>query len=106
MGIHNDIQNLEKGYYELIEQGGENFSSGQKQKLGFARVLLRKADVVLLDEVTSDLDGEAERQVCNQIEEIAKKAIVLNIAHKPESIRRSKKSLFYSRGENNRRRNT
>lgn len=60
--------------------------------------MLRKADVVLLDEVTSDLDGEAERQVCNQIEEIAKKAIVLNIAHKPESIRRSKKS-FYSRGK-------
>lgn len=81
VGIHNDIQNLEKGYYELIEQGGENFSSGQKQKLGFARVLLRKADVVLLDEVTSDLDGEAERQVCNQIEEIAKKAIVLNIGY-------------------------
>lgn len=99
VGIHNDIQNLEKGYYELIEQGGENFSSGQKQKLGFARVLLRKADVVLLDEVTSDLDGEAERQVCNQIEEIAKKAIVLNIAHKPESIRRSKKVFFIQGGK-------
>lgn len=33
VGIHNDIQKLEKGYYELLEPGGENFSSGQKQKL-------------------------------------------------------------------------
>lgn len=99
VGIHSDIQKLEKGYYELIESGGENFSSGQKQKLGFVRVLLKKADIVLLDEVTSDLDGEAERQICNQIEEIAKKAIVLNIAHKPESIRRSKKVFFIQGGK-------
>ena len=83
----------------MIESGGENFSSGQKQKLGFVRVLLKKADIVLLDEVTSDLDGEAERQICNQIEEIAKKAIVLNIAHKPESIRRSKKVFFIQGGK-------
>ena len=99
VGIHSDIQKLEKGYYELIESGGENFSSGQKQKLGFARVLLKKADIVLLDEVTSDLDGEAERQICNQMEEIAKKAIVLNIAHKPESIRRSEKVFFIQGGK-------
>ena len=99
VGIHSDIQKLKKGYYELIESGGENFSSGQKQKLGFVRVLLKKADIVLLDEVTSDLDGEAERQICNQIEEIAKKAIVLNIAHKPESIRRSKKVFFIQGGK-------
>ena len=99
VGIHSDIQKLKKGYYELIESGGENFSSGQKQKLGFARVLLKKADIVLLDEVTSDLDGEAERQICNQMEEIAKKAIVLNIAHKPESIRRSEKVFFIQGGK-------
>lgn len=99
VGIHNDIQNLKNGYYELIEQGGENFSSGQKQKLGFARVLLKKADVILLDEVTSDLDGKTERQICNLIEEIAKKAIVLNIAHKPESIRRSKKIFLIKDGK-------
>ena len=83
----------------MIEQGGENFSSGQKQKLGFARVLLKKADVILLDEVTSDLDGKTERQICNLIEEIAKKAIVLNIAHKPESIRRSKKIFLIKDGK-------
>ena len=99
VGIHSDIQKLKKGYYELIESGVENFSSGQKQKLGFARVLLKKADIVLLDEVTSDLDGEAERQICNQMEEIAKKAIVLNIAHKPESIRRSEKVFFIQGGK-------
>lgn len=99
VGIHNDIQKLEKGYYELLEPGGENFSSGQKQKLGFVRVLLKKADIVLLDEVTSDLDGEAERQVCDLMEEIAKKAIVLNISHKPESIRRSEKVFFMQEGK-------
>lgn len=66
---------------------------------------IEKADIVLLDEVTSDLDGEAERQVCDLMEEIAKKAIVLNISHKPESIRRSEK-FFYARGKNNCRRNT
>lgn len=99
VGIHNDIVQLPKGYRTIIEKNGKNFSSGQKQKLGIARAILSGASLFLLDEVTSDLDGAAEKKVCELIEELAKDAIVLNIAHKEESLKHSKKVLYIENGE-------
>lgn len=98
IGIHEEIMELPKGYKTMVEKGGKNFSSGQKQKMGFARVMLSRADLILLDEVTSDLDGTAEKQVCDLMEELAKKAILLNISHKPESLTRSNKVFLIENG--------
>ena len=80
--------------------GKENgcFSSGQKQKLGFARALLTKATLFLLDEVTSDLDGVAEKKICELMEKLSQRAIIINIAHKPESLVRSEKVYFLEDG--------
>lgn len=97
--IHKDIMNLPQGYETLICKGGSNFSSGQKQKLGFARALLSKATLLLFDEVTSDLDGGSEKCICNLMEELGKNAIIINVAHKPESLSRSKEILFIEDGK-------
>lgn len=97
--IHKDIMNLPQVYETLICKGGSNFSSGQKQKLGFARALLSKATLLLFDEVTSDLDGGSEKCICNLMEELGKNAIIINVAHKPESLSRSKEILFIEDGK-------
>lgn len=97
-GIHEEIVKLPKGYETMVEKGGKNFSSGQKQKMGFARVLLAQADLILLDEVTSDLDGTAEKRICDLMEEVSKKAMLLNISHKPESLIRSREVFLVENG--------
>lgn len=88
-GIHRDIMEMEKQYHTEIEEGAKTLSSGQKQKLGLARILLRDTSVYLFDEMTSDLDGAAEDMVCDILENIAEKAIVLNVSHKEEVLQRS-----------------
>lgn len=88
-GIHRDIMEMEKQYHTEIEEGAKTLSSGQKQKLGLARILLRDTSVYLFDEMTSNLDGAAEDMVCDILENIAEKAIVLNVSHKEEVLQRS-----------------
>lgn len=97
-GIHEKIMELPNKYETVIEGDGKNFSSGQKQKLSFARVLLAEAELILLDEVTSDLDKVSEIQICDLIEEISESAIVINVSHKPESIKRSKEVFTMEAG--------
>lgn len=91
MEIHRDIMKMEHQYHTTIEEGGKNLSSGQKQKLGLARVFLkRNRYLYLLDEVTSDLDGGAEKKIVDILEKIAKTSIVLTVSHKEEILKRSK----------------
>ncbi len=91
VGIHRDIMNMNQQYRTIIEEGGRNLSSGQKQKLGLARVFLKEnTSLYLLDEVTSDLDGEAEKNIADILEKVAETAIVINVSHKKELLKRSK----------------
>ena len=98
VGIHDDIVKLEKGYQTMMESQGKNFSSGQKQKFGFARALLQKAQVYLLDEVTSDLDCISRDRIWQIILKLAEEHIVINITHYAEHIDNSKKIFVLSEG--------
>lgn len=98
-GIHRDIMGLGKQYRTEVTGGASKFSSGQKQKLGLARVILRNSSIYLLDEVTSDLDGAAEKVVCDVLEELGKKAIVICVSHKEEVLKRSNQIFVLNNGE-------
>ena len=74
-------------------------SSGQKQKLGIARVLLRNTSLILLDEATSDLDGEVEKKICMLIRELSKDRIILNIGHRVEIVRQSDRVMVLDEGK-------
>ena len=82
----------------MMESQGKNFSSGQKQKFGFARALLQKAQVYLLDEVTSDLDCISRDRIWQIILKLAEEHIVINITHYAEHIDNSKKIFVLSEG--------
>jgi len=99
-GIHRDIMEMDRQYRTELEEGGRNLSSGQKQKLGLARMFLRKdVSLYLLDEVTSDLDGGAEKQIAEQLEKVARNAIVISVSHKEELLRRSKRIFVLDEGK-------
>lgn len=77
------------GYYCEVREN--SLSSGEKQKIGLVRVLLRKSSLVMLDEVTSDLDGSIEEKVLSILEEMATKKIILNVCHRKKLMESSTK---------------
>ncbi len=79
--IDDFIATLPQGYDTLLSYRGTNFSGGQRQRIGIARAILRRPDVLLLDESTSALDSETrEKLVCNLLEEFADR-IILFVTH-------------------------
>ncbi|MCI9237413.1 MAG: ABC transporter ATP-binding protein [Dorea sp.] len=94
IGIHNDIMKLEDQYNSRIDEAGKNFSSGQKQKLAFVRAYINNASMILLDEVTSDIDGRSEKDICELIKKMGEHSIVINISHRQLSIEMSR-NVFY-----------
>lgn len=83
-GAEEFIQNLEHGYNTIIYDDGKSLSSGQKQRIAIARALVKNANILLLDEITSALDREMEESILQTIKEIAKHKAVLLITHKSD----------------------
>lgn len=99
VGIHEDIIELDKGYDSQVCEEGKNLSSGQKQKIVFVRAYISKASVVLLDEVTSDIDGKCEKEICELIKKMSEYSMIINISHRELSVKMSKKVFFLQNGE-------
>ncbi|WEN14743.1 ATP-binding cassette domain-containing protein [Rhodanobacter sp. AS-Z3] len=83
-GIHDDIIAMPMGYESLVGDMGSTLSGGQKQRVILARALYRKPTTLVLDEATSHLDIERERQVNAEINNMQVTRIL--IAHRPETI--------------------
>lgn len=79
---HEFITKLPEGYDTKIGDGALELSGGQKQRISLARMLVSCADIILLDEPTSSLDVDTEKQVLNTIEKLAKDKIILVSAHR------------------------
>lgn len=87
VGLDDYFSTLENGYNTVLGPTGITLSSGQQQRLCFARMLLLDRSMYLLDECTSDLDGVAEISFMQSIRSLSYKAIVLVITHKPSTIK-------------------
>ncbi|MDO4398933.1 MAG: ABC transporter ATP-binding protein [Candidatus Saccharibacteria bacterium] len=98
-GIHDDIMKLPKGYNTVLERDGNNLSTGQKQLLSLARILLSKSEVLLFDEVTSSLDSSTTDKVMTLLKKIKKNHTVIMITHKPELMRVADQIIVIDKGK-------
>ncbi len=85
-GIDSFVEKLPMGYHTKIEENGNNLSGGQRQRLAIARALIRKPDILIMDEATSNLDMISEKLIHNIIESLPEDITVLIIAHRLKTI--------------------
>lgn len=81
------IEKLPLKYDTVIEENGNNLSGGQKQRLAIVRALLKKPDILILDEATSNLDTITEESISRAIENFSDKMTCIIIAHRMNTIK-------------------
>ena len=80
------VKELPLGIDTLVGDRGVRLSGGQRQRIALARALLRKPDLLILDEATSSLDSESERLIQQSIEQVALDTTILVVAHRLSTI--------------------
>lgn len=84
--LHHWISGLPHGLDTVIGERGVKLSGGQKQRLALARALLKNAPILILDEATSAIDSDTEKDLSGVIYELAAERIVIAIAHRLSTI--------------------
>ena len=86
-------------YETLLEEKGANLSGGQRQRLAIARAILRKPEILIMDEATSNLDSITEKTIEKTIEECTDNVTTIIIAHRLSTIKRCNKIYVMEKGE-------
>lgn len=82
----------------VIEEGGTNLSSGQRQRVAVARALLKRPSLIILDEATSNLDIKAEAEMLTAIKREMEDVTVLMISHRIASVKKFDKIVVMQTG--------
>jgi ABC-type multidrug transport system, ATPase and permease components len=93
------IDRLEKGLDEPVRERGNNFSAGQRQLLSFARTILHKPEVMILDEATANIDTETEVLIQDSLERMMNIGTMLIVAHRLSTIQHADNILVLSKGQ-------
>lgn len=93
------INKLPKGLDEQVAESGENFSAGQRQLLSFARTVLHKPQILILDEATSNIDTETEILIQNSLEKMKNIGTMLVVAHRLSTIQHADNIICLQNGE-------
>ena len=92
------IERLPLKYETVLEENGANLSGGQKQRLAIARALLKKPDILIMDEATSNLDSVTEKAIEKTISELSKNITTIIIAHRLSTIMRCDRIFVMEKG--------
>ena len=93
------IDKLEHGIEQEVIERGENFSQGQRQLLSFARTVLHKPQILILDEATANIDTETEVLIQESLEKIKNICTMLVVAHRLSTIQHADQIIVLQNGE-------
>ena len=93
------INKLNKGLEEEVIERGENFSQGQRQLLSFARTVLHKPQILILDVATANIDTETEKLIQESLEKMKSIGTMLVVAHRLSTIQNADQIIVLNRGE-------
>ena len=93
------IEKLPDSYSEEVIEGGANFSSGQRQLLSFARTVLHKPQILILDEATANIDTETEMLIQESLEKMKNIGTMLVVAHRLSTIQHADNIIVLQNGQ-------
>lgn len=92
------IEKLPKGLDEEVRERGNNFSAGQRQLISFARTIIHKPEIMILDEATSNIDTETEVLIQDSLEKMMNIGTLLMVAHRLSTIQHADNIIMLSHG--------
>ena len=92
------IDKLPKGLDEEVRERGSNFSAGQRQLISFARTIIHKPEIMILDEATANIDTETEVLIQDSLEKLMNIGTLLIVAHRLSTIRHADNIIYLSHG--------
>ena len=95
---HDFIMSLPDGYDTVLQEGGSNLSGGERQRIAIARAMLKQSKIVILDEATSSIDPENEKQLLQALDHLLKGKTTIVIAHKLNTIKNADQIVVLDRG--------
>lgn len=97
--VHDFVSDLPLRYETLLEENASNLSGGQRQRLAIARALLKKPDILILDEATSNLDSTTEKYITDMLKELGSQGLtVIMIAHRLSTIQHANLIFVMEKG--------
>lgn len=99
VGIHDFIESLPKGYNTIISEEQRMLSEGQKQLLVIARALLTKSEILLFDEVTSNIDPNSTVKIGEILQDLKQDHTIIMITHKPEMMEIADRVIVLDKGK-------
>ena len=92
------IEKLPKGLDEEVRERGNNFSVGQRQLISFARTIVHKPEIMILDEATANIDTETEVLIQDSLEKMMNIGTLLMVAHRLSTIQHADNIIYLSHG--------